>query len=184
MRADAERNRERILAAAEEVFGEAGPAGSTEEVARRAGVGVGTVFRHFPTKDALVEAALVGHFADLTAQARAAAAEVDAATGLRRVVRTMIETGAVKVRLLELLRADGEPPEAVRTASTELRDAVGVVLRRAQRAGAVRRSVSVDEVYLLIRGLAQASASQPTSARTLTRAVDVVLDGLAAQRRV
>lgn len=183
VRADAERNRGRILAAAEEVFGEAGPAGSTEEVARRAGVGAGTVFRHFPTKDALVEAALVAHFADLTAQARAAAADPDAMSGLRQLVRTMIETGAVKVRLLELLRAAGEPPEVVRVASNELRAAVGAVLRRAQRAGAVRRSVSVDEVYLLIRGLAQASASQPTSTRTLGRAVDVVLDGLATPAR-
>ena len=181
MRADAERNRERILAAAEEVFGEVGVAGSTEEVARRAGVGVGTVFRHFPTKDELVAAALVAHFTELTAQARAAAEEKDAASGLRRLVRTMIETGAVKVRLLELVRAGGEPPAVVVAASGELRDAVGAVLRRAQRAGAVRRSVSVDEVYLLIRGLAQASASQPTSARTLARAVEVVLDGLAAR---
>ena len=181
MRADAQENRQRILAAAEAVFGEMGVAGSTEEVARRAGVGAGTVFRHFPTKDDLVAAALVAHFDELTAQAQAAATEPDAAKGLRRLVRTMIETGAVKVRLLELLRAGGEPPSSVAAASGELRDAVGTVLRRAQRAGAVRRSVSVDEVYLLIRGLAQASASQPTSARTLTRAVDVVLDGLAAR---
>ena len=181
MRADARQNRQRILAAAEAVFGESGASGSTEEVARRAGVGVGTVFRHFPTKDELLAAALVEHFAELTALARAAAAEADATTALRRVVRAMIESGAVKVRLLELVRAGGEPPESVRAASGELRDAVAMIVRRAQRAGAVRRSVGVDEVYLLIRGLAQASASQPTSGRTLGRAVDVVLDGLAAR---
>ncbi len=64
MRVDARLNRERILAAAEEVFGELGAQTSTEEVARRAGVGVATVFRHFPTQADLVEATLVRHFDD------------------------------------------------------------------------------------------------------------------------
>lgn len=178
MRTDAQENRRRILEAAEEVFGRRGVAGSTDEVARRAGVGIGTVFRHFPTKEALIEAALVQHFRELVEQARAAAEEPDAAAALRRLVRTMIETGATKVTLLALVDRGEPPPEAVTAVSAELREAVRLVLRRAQRAGAVRRSVTVDEVYLLIRGLAQATATMPTPARTLARAVDVVLDGL------
>jgi AcrR family transcriptional regulator len=59
MRADARRNRERLLSAADLVFAERGPGASTEEVARRAGVGIGTVFRHFPTKESLLEAVFV-----------------------------------------------------------------------------------------------------------------------------
>jgi AcrR family transcriptional regulator len=177
VRTDAQENRRRILAAAEEVFGRRGAAGSTEEVARLAGVGIATVFRHFPTKEALIEAALVQHFNRLVEQARAAAKEADAAAALRRLVRTMIETGATKVTLASLVDQE-TAPEAVLAVSAELRSAVRLVLRRAQRAGAVRTSVTVDEVYLLIRGLAQATATMPTSTRTLGRAVDVVLDGL------
>ena len=69
MRKNARANRERILAAAEAVFGASGELGSTEDVAARAGVGIATVFRHFPTKDALIEAALVRQFDRLTEQA-------------------------------------------------------------------------------------------------------------------
>lgn len=179
MRRNAQQNRDRILAAAEAVFGEQGASGSTEEVARRAGVGIATVFRHFPTKDALVEAALLNHFAVLGERAAELAESRDPARALRTLVRTMIETGATKITLASLLGARGEFPASVRGASDELRASVALVLRRAQQAGAARQSVTVDEVYLLVRGLATASATQPTSPRTLRRAMDVVLAGLA-----
>jgi AcrR family transcriptional regulator len=178
MRRNARENRERILIAAESVFGEQGAVGSTEDIARRAGVGIGTVFRHFPTKDALVEAALLRHFADLTARARALAEDPDPARALRTLVRVMIETGATKITLASLLGQRGEFPASVGTASSELRDALGVVLHRAQDVGAARRSITIDEVYLLIRALAQASATMPTAQETLRRAVAIVLAGL------
>ncbi len=180
MRRNAQQNRERILAAAEVVFGEQGAAGSTEEVARRAEVGIATVFRHFPTKDALVEATLLRHFGDLIARAEALAASPDPAKALRTLVRVMIETGATKITLASLIGKHGEFPPAARAASNELRGAVDVVLRRAQSIGAARRSITVDEVYLLIRGLAQASATMSTTDRTLRRAVDIILAGLCA----
>jgi glutamate/tyrosine decarboxylase-like PLP-dependent enzyme len=85
MRADARRNRERVLAAAEEVFAERGAAASTEEVARRAGVGIGTVFRHFPTKEALYEAIVVRRLTRLLADAPREAAG-PAASELEQVV--------------------------------------------------------------------------------------------------
>lgn len=179
MRQDARENRERILAAAEEVFGEYGAAGSTEEVARRAGVGVATVFRHFPTKDALVEAALLRHFDHLTAQAQNLAGAGDPEQALRTLLTTMIETGATKLTLASLLSAgSGFTPDA-QTAAERLKVEVDEVLHRAQRAGAVRPSVGIDEVYLLIRALAQASATMRTSPDVLARAVDVVLAGIA-----
>ncbi|GAA5198657.1 hypothetical protein GCM10023322_72530 [Rugosimonospora acidiphila] len=165
--------------AAEAVFGEHGAAGSTEDVARRAGVGIATVFRHFPTKEALIEAALLRHFAELTTQARALAEDPDPATALGTLVRTMIETGSTKLTLASLLGERGEFPESASAASELLRTEVRRVLRRAQDSGVARRSVTVDEVYLLVRGLAQASATMPTKASTLHRAVDVVLAGLA-----
>ena len=180
MRKDAERNRQRILAAAEEVFGEQGAAGTTEEIARRAHVGIATVFRHFPTKDALVEAALIAHFAELSARARALAAQPDAGEALCTLVRVMIETGATKLTLASLASASGEFPASVRSASSELRSATEVVLRRAQDAGHARPSVTVDELYVLIRALAQASATMQIPKPTLTRATDTILAGLLA----
>lgn len=180
MRGDAQRNRARILAAAEAVFGEHGTAGSTEDVARRAQVGIATVFRHFPTKSALIEAALLRHFAELTARARTLGRSRDPAAALHTLIRVLVETGATKITLISLAGEDGRFPAAAETASRELRDAVDAVLRRAQDSGAAQPSITVDELYLLIRGLAQASATMPTSPTTLHRAVDVVLTGLGA----
>jgi AcrR family transcriptional regulator len=177
MRRNAEANRERILLAAEAVFGEHGAAGSTEEVARRAGVGIATVFRHFPTKEALVEAALLRHFAALDQQAELAA-EGDPADALRRLVVAMIETGATKITLASLV--GGEFPASVKAAADDLRAKMATILRRAQSAGAVHADVDVDELYMLIRGLAQASATQPPPQATIRRAIDIVLRGLDA----
>lgn len=183
MRLDAQANRERILVAAEAVFGERGDSGSTEEVARRAQVGIATVFRHFPTKEALVEATLLRHFAALTMQARALADHADPAQALRTLLRLMIETGARKIALISMLGEGDTYPASARAASLELRDAVAVVLRRAQSVGAVRNAIGVDEVYLLVRGLAQASASARPAPRTLRRAADIVFDGLTSTSR-
>src|ERR1700693_6131204 len=82
-RADAVRNRERVLAAAEAVFAESGLMAQVEEVARRAGVGVGTVCRHFPTKQALVEAVLEAMYESVVHDAQVALAQVDAGDAFR-----------------------------------------------------------------------------------------------------
>ena len=179
MRHDALDNRERILAAAEEVFSEQGAAGSTREVARRANVGIGTVFRHFSTKNELVEAVLIRHFARLTDLARSLAAANPPGGALRTLVREMIETGPAKITLASLAGGRDEISSEVVTASRELRAAVDVVLRCAQDAGQARREVTIDEVYLLVRGLANASAAMPVQPDTLRRATDIVLAGLA-----
>jgi AcrR family transcriptional regulator len=179
MRQDAQRNRDRILAAAEQVFGEQGAAGSTEDVASRAGVGIGTVFRHFPTKNALIEAALIRHFARLTERARRLADAASPGEALRALVREMIETGPTKITLISLAAADDGVPAGADAASRELRDATEVVLRRAQDAGQARPEATIDEVYLLIRSLAQTSAATPVAPSTLRRAADIVLAGLA-----
>lgn len=183
MRVDARANRERVLAAAEEVFGEKGAQASTEEVAARAGVGIATVFRHFPTKLDLLESTLVRHFTLLTEHATRLGEAPEPGAALRELVTVMVGTGATKVTLVNLLTASGEFPEAARAASLELHRAVDVVLRRAQAAGTARRDVSVDELSFLVRGLSQAAAARPVAATTLERAVSVVLAGLAAGPR-
>ncbi|MGD9530165.1 TetR/AcrR family transcriptional regulator [Pseudonocardia sp.] len=184
MRADAALNRRRVLAAAEEVFSERGTGASTEEVARRAGVGIGTVFRHFPTKRDLVAATLVAHLQELAAVAADLAGTADATTALHALLREMARTGPAKLSLFRHLLADGAGlPEAAATASAALRDGVAGLLHRAQAQGGVRPDVGVDEVYLLLRGLAQAQDALPADERVLARAVDVVLDGLSGSPR-
>jgi len=178
MRQDARENRERILAAAERVFGTQGAAGSTEEVARLAGVGIATVFRHFPTKEALIEAALVRHFTDLLDRARATAAMPDPAAAFPALIREMIERGASKLTLASML---GDAPPTVVTVGGEVKAAVDVLLRRAQAAGAVRPEVGVEELYLLIRSLAQTTAATPVPAAVLDRAIDVILAGFSTR---
>jgi AcrR family transcriptional regulator len=176
VRADAQVNRERILAAAEEVFATSGAEGSTEDVARRAGVGVGTVFRHFPTKQQLIAATVVRHFELLIAEARELALHDDPGTALRALMETMVNGTATKLALLGLL--DDSAPEEVLSASRRLRAAVRGLLQRSQKAGLMRADVSVDELYLLVRGLALATAQGSTRPSTGRKALDVVMAGL------
>lgn len=178
MRKNAEANRERILVAAQDVFGAQGPEGSTEEVARRAEVGIATVFRHFPTKDALVQAALMRHFATIHERALVLRDTDDAGRALRELVVMMIETGASKITLAGGILASGHVPEPVRDAADEAKAVLGEVLERARGAGLARSDVRVDEVFFLIRGLAQAQATFPASDTTRRAATDVVLRGL------
>ncbi|MGH3427699.1 MAG: TetR/AcrR family transcriptional regulator [Terriglobales bacterium] len=183
MRHDARRNRERILEAAQEVFGEQGAAGSTEEVARRADVGIATVFRHFPTKETLIEAALIRHFAELTTQAQALAAGPQSGMALRTLVQVMVETGATKITLASLVNQGEELSDEVRAAAGDLRRVVEIVLRNAQEAEFAYPTVTVDELYLLIRGLAQASIAIPGAGNTLHRAIEIILTGIGASER-
>lgn len=178
MRQDARENRERILAAADHVFGTRGEAGSTEEVARLAGVGIATVFRHFPTKEALIEAALLRHFTGLLDHTRAVAAAPDPTAALPALIREMIKRGANKLTLASML---SDAPPAVVTVAGEVKAAVDTALRRAQAAGTVRPEVGVEELYLLIRGLAQTTAATPVPPPVLDRAIDVILDGFATR---
>lgn len=178
MRRHAAANRERILAAAEAVFGAHGAQGSTEDVAQRAGVGIATVFRHFPTKEALIEAALLRHFERLNDLAEELREQPDPAAALRQLLGRMIETGATKLTLASLVSAPSDPPPAVRAAAEALRVSMDAILERAKAAGVVREAVTVDELYVLIRGLAQATATMPAPAAALDGAIEIVWRGI------
>jgi AcrR family transcriptional regulator len=176
MRRSALANRERILAAAEAVFGADGARGSTEDVAELAGVGIATVFRHFPTKEQLVEATLVRHFHRLDEQAIQLAGDLDPDQALRELMATMIDTSATKLTLVSLVGERGEIP--VREAAETLRATMDGILARAKAAGAVQHDVTVDELFVLVRGLAQAAATLPLAPGTLSGAIEIVYRGL------
>jgi AcrR family transcriptional regulator len=182
MRKNARANRERILAAAEVVFGASGELGSTEDVAERAGVGIATVFRHFPTKDALIEATLVRQFDRLGEQASRLAGEPDPRRAVRELIATLIETSSTKLTLISLVSESGELPPAVQEATGQVQTAIGGVLAHAKNEGVVAGDVTVEEFFVLVRGLGQAVATWPAAPVTLDRAIEIICRGLAPAR--
>jgi AcrR family transcriptional regulator len=182
MRKNARANRERILAAAEAVFGASGELGSTEDVAARAGVGIATVFRHFPTKEALIEATVVRQFDRLGGQAAQLAVEPDPSKAIRKLIEALIETSSTKLTLLSLVRENDKYPDAVLDATQNVQATINVILARAKTGGVIRDDVTVDEFFALVRGLGQAATTMPLRPGTVTRAIEIIYRGLAPSR--
>jgi AcrR family transcriptional regulator len=189
-RADARTNRARILAAADEVFGRGGAAASTEDVARLAGVGIATVFRHFPTKRELLRAVVVARLDGLRDRARTLAADdaTDPGAAFVAFFTEVVEGAAHKLTIVEALADadadtgggdddEGDDAEVAR-AGAELRAAFAELLARAQTAGAVRDDVAAPEAYALMIGASRAAAHVPMDEPTRSRMVGLALDGL------
>ncbi|MGK5741591.1 TetR/AcrR family transcriptional regulator [Micromonospora sp. URMC 103] len=184
-RIDAQANRGRILDVAEEVFGAGGESASTEEVARLAGVGIATVFRHFPTKGALVQAVLVRRFDRLREQAEALLDSADPGTAFHDFFRHLVADAATKIAIGEaLLDAGGDRDGEAAHASMGLRRAVGALLQRAQRAGAVRDDVELPEVYALLVATSRVAANRDLDDEVKARALTIVFDGLAPHHKI
>ncbi len=173
LRADARRNLELVLDAAEQAFGASGPEASIDEIARLAGVGHGTVFRRFPTKDDLMYAVIERHVAQLSAIAEEALASDDPGEAFFDFARRAAELGMTTPGLHKCVVHCGEKPGAA-----ELEQLGAKLVSRAQRAGAVRRDVKPADVQLLVRS---ALTSAPPG--QWRRFLDVVLDGLRAESR-
>jgi AcrR family transcriptional regulator len=179
LRADAARNRAKVLAAAEAVFAEQGTSASTETVAQRAGVGIGTVFRHFPTKESLLEAVLIGLLRRLADDAEALAVADDPGTAFfaffTQVVTQAVTKNAVSAALAE--SGIDARDETDRTGQ-ELKKALSTLLDRAQRSGAVRADVGVAEVMALLAGASQAAGHLGADYEVRIRMLEIVFDGL------
>ncbi|MEV5966312.1 helix-turn-helix domain-containing protein [Kribbella sp. NPDC051952] len=167
-RADAERNRAAILAAATEAFAEHGPAATTEKVAIRAGVAVGTVFRHFPTKDALLVAIMKESLHGLSRRA----AESTLFDFIAAVVDEAVRTRTVVTAL-------AAPTLDVGDALRSLTDEIERLLTKARDAGEVRSDVRVDEVMALLTAAAQAAQQGGWSEDLRRRTLAVIFRGLA-----
>jgi len=179
-RADARANRVRILDVAEEVFGKGGESASTEEVARLAGVGIATVFRHFPTKAALLEAVLVRRFDRLREQAETLLDAADPGKAFADFFRYLVADAPAKIGIAEaLLDAGGDGGGEAAQASDELRRAFGSLLRRAQQAGVIRDDVELPEVYALLAGVSRAAADGHLDEEGRAQVLTIVFDGLA-----
>lgn len=170
LRADAQRNLERVLDAAAEAFAAEGPDASIDEIAHAAGVGHGTVFRRFPTKDDLMYAVIERHVAQLRAMAEEALAADDPGAAFFDFVHRIAELNMRTPGLLRcVVHCDGRPGAA------ELDRLVAKIVSRAQQAGAVRADVKPADVRLLVR--AALTSAPPGQWR---RYLEVVLDGLRA----
>jgi AcrR family transcriptional regulator len=181
LRADARRNRARVLEAAESVFAAKGTGAPTEEVARAAGVGIGTVFRHFPTKEALLEAVLIARLRRFVDEAEAvvAADSADPGAAFFTFLTSWIEMSSAKNAYFEALTAAGvSVPHEKSDIGVRLIDALGVLLSRAQRAGAVREDLVAGELITVIIGVAKAAEYAGPDARLRARAVEILFDGL------
>lgn len=178
-RADARDNRHRILDAAEAVFGAGGEDASTELVAARAGVGIGTVFRHFPTKRALLEAVLLRRLDRLRDEAEVLVTAPDAGAAFFGYFRHTVEDAGGKISIANALMADGEGASAeVRAASAAVSGAIGQLLNRAQTAGAVQPDVALPEVYALLVGVSRAAALGVSPPAVTERALAIIFAGM------
>ena len=170
LRADARRNLERVLDAATEAFAASGPDASIDDIARLAGVGHGTVFRRFPTKDDLMYAVIERHVAQMQTMAEEALESDDPGEAFFDFARQVAELGMSTPGLHRCVVHCGSKPGAA-----ELDRLVAKIVSRAQQAGAVRADVEPVDVQLLVRS---ALTSAPSG--QWRRYLDVVLDGLRA----
>lgn len=179
MRADACRNRERVLEAADKLFTSVGLKTQMEEVAELAGVGVGTVYRHFPTKDVLIEAVVTSIFQSLLRDAEAALADPDPGAAFRRFFSTMAGVQARHRGFAEEMAAKvGMPIKAARLKGA-LHQTVTKLVARAQEAGAIRNDIGPADVAMLFSGIAHAVEIAGDFEPTLhQRYINIILDGL------
>jgi AcrR family transcriptional regulator len=180
LRADARRNREKIVAAAAAAFAETGLDAQVEDIARRAGVGVGTLYRHFPTKDALVAALAEDHFERL-ADTVEAALEMpgDGWENFTATIRRIAGTIAADVAWCEIV---GGHPTTVREASRgqhRLAAATSDLLRRAQASGRMRADVTYADIGTIMCGFGHIAAAQRSGAPlNWKRYLTIALEGL------
>jgi AcrR family transcriptional regulator len=180
-RRDAQRNRERLVAAARAVFTERGVDASLEEIARRAGVGIGTLYRHFPTREALVEALYEERIGDFVAIAADARSSPDAWAAFATFLERTVELHACDHLLKDVLAQYPAGDEAVAGVKEELRRTVEQLLARARAEGALRPDFTVADLRLLFRSLRPViEATADTEPDAWRRHLGFVLDGLRA----
>jgi AcrR family transcriptional regulator len=180
-RADARRNRGRVLDAARECFAESGLDAQMDEIATRAGVGVGTVYRHFPTKQALAEAIAADHFDRLAASAVAGVDHPDPWEGFATFLRSSAQAQAGDRALAEVMAAEPEVMCDAASQRADLQEALAELVRRAQEAGKLRPDLVPADVPMLICGIGRATLAGSTGPTMSTRRyLEIMLDGLRA----
>jgi AcrR family transcriptional regulator len=180
LRADARRNRERVIAAAGIVFAEHGRDAQMDDVAKRAGVGVGTVYRHFPTKEALIEALAIDRFERILATGKEALLNPDPWAAFEGAIYAGAELTASDRSFSEIVGELSGPMPLPEALERDMRETYGELMRRAQEAGALRADVVFDDVPMLMCGIGMGSLKPHMCPGAWQRHVGIVLDGLRA----
>lgn len=173
LRADARRNRENVLRTAREVFAASGYGVPIDEIAVRAGVGTGTVYRHFPTKEALFQAVVTARVEDLIADARSRAGAADPGAAFFGFLARVGEEAAAKRDLPDAIAITGSLQDALHVA-------LGELLHRAQEAGAVRPGITTGDLIVLFKTLSAAAQEPPADPAQRERLFAVISGGLRA----
>ena len=176
LRADAVRNRARVLAVAYETMAAEGLSVPIDEIARRAGVGAGTVYRHFPTKEALFGAVIQDRLQQIVTFGRDLLETAEPGEALHSFIKATVIQGAADMSLSQAMAGYGIDVNVVAPqAEAEFLGLLGDLLADAQRAGTARLDVTVPEAKALIVG---AQAMQGYNPGVAERVTDIVLDGL------
>ncbi len=176
-RADSARNRDRLLAAAREVFSAGGPDASLEAVARKAGVGIGTLYRHFPTREAMFQAVYRREVDQLVELANSLALETTPLEALRLWLRASVGMVATKKGMVATLAPSGSASELYGDSTTRLAAAVGSLMAAAVAAGAIRDDIEPPDVMRALFGMCYTRDS-PDWQEVVVRLIDVFVDGL------
>ncbi len=178
LRSDARRNRQRILVAAAEVFAECGVDAQMVDIASRAGVGIGTLYRHYSTKDELIQAVVNAWFEDLLAIAETCAAIPDGATAFRTFFGEMCASVADAAPLARALHTPFTTMPRPVPAEQRVVEVMAGLLRRAQADGAVRKDIVAEDLPPLLAIIEEAARDDLYARRQWDRYMTIVLDGL------
>jgi AcrR family transcriptional regulator len=182
-RADALRNRDRLLEAAKASFAAAGAEVSLDEIARRAGVGIGTLYRHFPTREAIVEAVYRREVEQLADAANRLTRSLPPGEALHAWMRLFVDYIATKRVVAPALKAMvGGASELYASSSARITDAMARMVERARAAGEIRADADPADLLRALAGFTHfnTGADWEASARRL---IDILMDGLRAQRQ-
>jgi len=177
MRADARRNYERIVATAREVFFEHGVEAPLDDIVKRAGIGAGTLYRHFPTREVLIEAVYRQEIEEIANRAYELAKELSPQDAIREWFRDLIQFHVERHGLASALKAAiDEDSETFQHCKKQLRDAAWALLEPAQAVGAVRTDLDAVDLMRLSHGIGAGARSADEGSRE--RMLQVVMDGL------
>jgi AcrR family transcriptional regulator len=177
-RADAQRNYDRVLAVTRDCVAEQGSDIVLEDIARRAGVGIGTLYRHFPTRQDLLEAAFLDEAQELTARAEALADGLEGDTGGGEAAwdALVVRGRCMGAAVLNAKHTEGSD---IQVACVAMRESGAVLLTRAQEAGAVRAQVEMPDLLRLMHGIVLANEQAPEPERA-ERMFELVMAGIRA----
>ncbi|KAA0935399.1 MULTISPECIES: TetR/AcrR family transcriptional regulator [Streptomyces] len=179
LRADARRNRARLITEARTAFAHKGTDASLEDVAKRAGVGIGTLYRHFPNRQALLSAVFADAVSDLLARARELLDDPHPCTALVTWLRAFItHAGEYRGLARALMAASHDDGSALARCSGPMREAGSALLVRAQEAGAVRPGVSIGDLLQLTNAIALAAEETPGDPELADRMLALTVRGL------